>query len=84
MSERKKDLDITHHNAGWGVRPQHHGKKHYWNKDEWKSLCGHEIIDNINERWKVKFYSINQNNFPKSKTCQKCVWVAKTKQIKIE
>lgn len=71
MTEKK--LSITNHQQGWGVVTQRRGSIHFWKKNSWKSICGHETLNDISDRWKARFFPKNNNNFPERKKCQRCL-----------
>lgn len=78
----EKKLNITHHLQGWGLWFRHHGLVHYWKKDVWSSLCGSRKLEHITERWKIRFLSKNNNNFPERKKCKRCLEYMKPNGIK--
>ena len=77
----EKKLNITNHSQGWGVMIHYHGSIHYFLKDVWKSICGHERLTEISERWKMKFYEKNNRNFPERKKCLRCLKFMKANGI---
>jgi len=68
-----KKLNITNHLKGWGLIQHHKGLVHFFKKNKWKSICGHEKIEDISLRWKIKFFTTNNKNFPERKKCQRCL-----------
>ena len=69
----QKKLNITNHLQGWGLIQHHRGSVHFFKKSKWKSICGHEQIEDISLRWKIKFFTKNNNNFPERKKCLRCL-----------
>lgn len=84
MSVKKKDPTITHHLEGFGIWFRHRGPVHFWKKDSWKSLCGHNTLNEISERWKMRFYPKRDNHFAKSKICKSCLIISKRIKLIIE
>lgn len=77
----EKKFAITNHLEGWGLITHHRALVHYFKKDVWKSICGHESLDDISSRWKVRFLKKNNNNFPDRKKCKRCLKFMKKNEI---